>query len=252
MNNTLQNGFRVLELLSSTGESFSVKEIANTMDVPNSHACRLLKTLTEAGYVKQNSSRQYKISMKVLSLANMCLSKNQIRQKVHPFILKLSKDLKLDAYFSMPVELKPMIVEAAYYRANQNASLTAGSFNPIHCSASGKVCAAYYSENELKDFFKSNTLVKHTEHTITSKNKFRQQLKEILKSRIAWTEMERDPDSVACASPIFNSEGEMVGIIGGNFGSKISDKAKLQEYGKQIRATAAAASFALGYAEYDV
>jgi IclR family transcriptional regulator, KDG regulon repressor len=251
MNNTLTNGFQILELLSSTGESFSVKEIASAMDVPNSHACRLLKTLTEAGYVSQNSSRKYKISMKVLSLANMCLSKNQIRQKVHPFVIKLSKELKTDIYFSMPVENKPMIIDVSYYRANKDASLTAGSFNPINCSASGKVCAAYYSEDELDNFFNNNTLKKYTENTITSKCELKKQLQKIRKNKIAWTKMEKDKYSIACASPIFNSEGEMVGIIGGNFTQKQLSEDKLQEYGKQIRATASSASFALGYAEYE-
>ena len=64
MNNTLKNGFRVLELLSLTGESFSVKDISTTLNIPNSHACRLLKTLKGTGYVEQNSSRKYKMSMK--------------------------------------------------------------------------------------------------------------------------------------------------------------------------------------------
>jgi len=120
MNNTLKNGFRVLELLSLTGESLSVKDISNTLDIPNSHACRLLKTLKETGYVKQNSSRKYKISMKILSLSNMSLSKHQIRAKVHPFIIKLSKELHIDVYFSIPVEQKPMIVDVSYYRANND------------------------------------------------------------------------------------------------------------------------------------
>jgi len=252
MNNTLKNGFRVLELLSLTGESLSVKDISNTLDIPNSHACRLLKTLKETGYVKQNSSRKYKISMKILSLSNMSLSKHQIRSKVHPFIIKLSKELHIDVYFSIPVEQKPMIVDVSYYRANNDPFLTAGNFNPIHCSASGKVCAAYYSEEELNLFFKNNTLTKYTKYTITSQTKFTNELKEIRRKKIAWTNRERDNNSIACASPIFNSEGEMIGIIGGNFTAKTISEDKLQEYGKQIRATASSASFALGYAEYDI
>ena len=83
MNNTLRNGFKVLEILASTGERHSVKSIAEEMKVPNSHACRLLKTLSEAGYIEQDpATRLYGISLKILSLSNMCLSKNMIRRKV--------------------------------------------------------------------------------------------------------------------------------------------------------------------------
>jgi len=95
-------------------------------------------------------------------------------------------------------------------------------------------------------------LTKYTKYTITSQTKFTNELKEIRRKKIAWTNRERDNNSIACASPIFNSEGEMIGIIGGNFTAKTISEDKLQEYGKQIRATASSASFALGYAEYDI
>ena len=58
MNNTLRNGIKVLEFLSSTGSSHSVKDIAGEMELPNSHACRLLKTLTETGYVEQDGKNK--------------------------------------------------------------------------------------------------------------------------------------------------------------------------------------------------
>ncbi|MBO5722951.1 MAG: helix-turn-helix domain-containing protein [Lentisphaeria bacterium] len=43
----------MLDYLAETAEAMSVKELAEHFSLPNSHICRLLKTLTETGYVEQ-------------------------------------------------------------------------------------------------------------------------------------------------------------------------------------------------------
>ena len=53
MNNTLQNGFTILEYLAADAEERSVKELAEHFGLPNSHVWRLLKTLADTGYVEQ-------------------------------------------------------------------------------------------------------------------------------------------------------------------------------------------------------
>ena len=70
MNNTLQNGFMLLEFMAETANECSVKELAEHFELPNSHVCRLLKTLEATGYVQQiPGSRKYRISLKILCLS---------------------------------------------------------------------------------------------------------------------------------------------------------------------------------------
>ena len=64
MNNTLYNGFKLLDFLAVSAELVSVKELAEHFQLPNSHICRLLKTLVETGYVEQDpATRKYRISL---------------------------------------------------------------------------------------------------------------------------------------------------------------------------------------------
>lgn len=255
MNNTLKNGFKVLEFLSATGESHSVKEIAEKMQLPNSHACRLLKTLKETGYVEQNSkTKQYRISLQVLSLSHMCLSKNLIRQKVRPFIIRLSGELQVSTYLSIPANQQPMIIDAVYARNSgpSDSALTIGSINPVHTSASGKVCAAYHPAEGLEDFLAACPFDKQTPNTITSRQKFKEQLAKIKASKIALAVNERGESVVAAASPVFNSEGQLVGVIGAVLPIKDNySEEEIAKYADAIRETAEAASFSLGYAEYN-
>ena len=255
MNNTLQNGFKVLEFLSATGENHSVKEIAEKMELPNSHACRLLKTLTEIGYAEQDAkNRKYRISLKILSLSNMCLSKNLIRRKVRPFIIRLSVNMKINTYLSIPINHKPMIIDTIYANnsGSTDSALTIGSINPVHCSASGKICAAYHPEEGLQEYLNAFPFNKITENTITSRKKFTEQLEKIRENKIALTINERGESVIAAASPVFNSDGQLVGIIGAVLPTKNDyTETEINKYAESIRETAEAASFALGFAEYN-
>ncbi|NOY74349.1 MAG: IclR family transcriptional regulator [Kiritimatiellaeota bacterium] len=255
MNNTLRNGFKVLQVLASTEEMLSVTQIAEAMGVPNSHACRLLKTLSEAGYIEQDpKSRLYGISLKILSLSNLCLTKNIIRQKVKPFLLRLSKQRQINTYLSVCIENRPMIIDAIYFSAQHStdSALDIGTLNPIHCSASGKVAAAYHPPDDLDAFLEKCPFKKCTDQTITSKKKFIESLPEIRERKVALAIYERGKSVVAAASPVFNVNGELAGIIGAQMPPKENyEHEEISEYAGAVRETAEAASFSLGFAEYD-
>ena len=132
MNNTLANGFRVLEHLAATAEPHSVKDLAAALNLPNSHACRLLKTLVETGYVEQDSkSRRYVISLRTLCLSNACLSRLAIRNRVRPFLDKLCREIERTVFLSVPLSWRPLVVDVLYPDGiNHDSALAIGSVNP--------------------------------------------------------------------------------------------------------------------------
>ena len=147
-----------------------------------------------------------------------------------------------------------MLIDAVYTNNSGNAdsALTAGSMNPVHASASGKVCAAYHPEEGLQEFLTTCPLKKMASNTITSRKKFTQQLAEIRDNKIALTINERGESITASASPVFNSNGKLVGVIGALLPTKDTyTKTEIAKYADIIRETAEAASFALGFAEYN-
>ena len=255
MNNTLRNGFRVLEILASEEKKLSVKRISDEMGVPKSNACRLLKTLAASGYVEQDESTKcYGISLKILALSNLCLTKNIVRKKARPFIAKLSRRRQIDAYLSVTVGNKPMVVDAVYLkgaRAGDSAS-TIGSYNSIHCSATGKVAAAFHPEADLDEFLEGCSFERKGPRTITSKDKFIETLPEIRARKIALAVYESGSMMVAAASPIFDNSEELAGIIGILLPNKADyEHDEIMKYAEDVRATAEAVSFSLGYADYE-
>ncbi|HPO91723.1 MAG TPA: IclR family transcriptional regulator, partial [Victivallales bacterium] len=216
MNNTLQNGFKILEYLASTAEAYSVKELAEYFKIPNSHACRLLKTLVQTGYVEQEKKGgKYKISLRILTLSNACLSRLVIRNRLRPFLIRLCGLSALPVYLIVPFERRPLIIDVVYpEKARGDYGLTIGALNPVHASAGGKLCAAYIPEEELDSFLENIEFIKYTEKTITNKEFFKSELKKIREEMIAITDSERFPGTYAIAAPVFDFRGNFVSAIG--------------------------------------
>lgn len=252
MNNTLTNGFKIMEYLAGTADAHSVKELAEHFQLPNSHVCRLLKTLTEIGYVEQEKkTRKYKISLKILCLSNACLKRMNIRDRIKPYAVKLAHELNQAVFLSLPHEGHALIIDVIYpENVSKGSGLEIGSVNIAHISATGKVCAAY--QEDLDSYLDSLDLFKVTEKTITDKETFRHELEKIRKERIAITDSERGKNVAAVACPLFNCEEQFVAAIGVMLpaGKNSSDQWEL--YKSKIRETAENASYALGYARYNL
>ncbi|MFH1022591.1 MAG: IclR family transcriptional regulator [Planctomycetota bacterium] len=250
MNNTLSNGLRVVELLSEREEPFSVKDVAIALKLPNSHACRLLKTLVESGYVEQESKgRRYKISLKALRLANNCLCRLGIRGRLRPFLVRLCRSMEAAIYLSVPYQGLPLIIDIAYPGGRHiDAGISIGSVNPIHASASGKICAAWHSEDSLDDFLAAQAFPRLTDNTITGIEQFKKELADIRKAGVAVANGERAAGVGAIAAPVFNCDGDFIAILGAAFDSGRFSEDDWEKNKDTVREAAEAASFALGYA----
>lgn len=247
MNNTLNNGFMILERMAGTAELFSIKELADHFKLPNSHVCRLLKTLAETGYVEQDSkSRKYRVSCKILELSNACLKRMQIRTRVRPFASRFSRDNSIPVYLTVPHEGHSLIVDVFYTdNAGADAGIAIGGINDAHVTACGKACAAYRNtpeENENIDLYKL------TEKTITDKKAFLDELVKVKEQGFAVTNSEKGRNINAIAAPVFNCDGEFVAALGAQLPVRELSPSEWDSYIGKLVECAESCSFSLGYA----
>ena len=145
MNNTLYNGFKLLDFLAVSAELVSVKELAEHFQLPNSHICRLLKTLVETGYVEQDpATRKYRISLKILNLAHSRLQSERLPELARPYIRKLAEKLDATVFVTRTCKGRSLIIATEYPDlALQNSTTVTGALHSPTSSACGQICAAY-------------------------------------------------------------------------------------------------------------
>lgn len=150
MNNTLHNGFRLLDHLAETAESLSVKVLAEHFQLPSSHVCRLLKSLTATGYVEQDpTNRKYRISLKILNLAHARLQKERLLELARPYMRSLAEKLDAAVFVTRVYQGYSLIVGTEYPPLIPMGSDTVvGTLHSPTSSACGQICAAYARETD--------------------------------------------------------------------------------------------------------
>jgi len=239
VNNTLTNGFKLLELLAASNAERSVTELTEEMGRPASHVCRLLKTLVDIGYVEQNlTTRKYWVSLRLLTLAHVRLARLDFRRIGHPYALRLADELQAQVYLSQPLRGLSIMVDVANPRdSTLDAGLVIGQIHSIRHSASGKLCAAYADQAERKSLLE----MMREEGRPFKKSVWLAELRAIRKAGIA---IRRKPDLLALAVPVFQAEGIFCGALGIYFASKTRLTPAIEAAARQA---AGGISFALGY-----
>lgn len=93
MSSVMSRTLGVLELLSSHPEGLAVSSIAERLDLPASAAHRLLKELSQLGYVKQlRSQGDYALTIKLASMGLSFLAKTGIHDIAQPILDRLAAE----------------------------------------------------------------------------------------------------------------------------------------------------------------
>ena len=239
MNNTLQNGFRLLEMLADNGGEMSVTELAAQASLPPSHVCRLLKTLVQTGYLEQlPETRKYRVSLRILSLAHARLVHLDLRRTGHPFVALLAEELNGHAYLSAPWQGYSIIVDVVCPRRYVvDFGVVIGQVHSVFHSACGKVCAAFATADEVAALHRELTPGEKSE----SLKVWQAEFVRIRGTRFA---VRNEQGILAVAAPLFRA-GE---IFSGALGVMLPAGTKLSpEIEQTLKRTASALSFAMGY-----
>ena len=251
MNNTLRYGFDILEFLAKSGSDCSTSELARELNLSKSQTCRILKTLTEVGYVSQNTeNRQYSINLSILKLSHNYLAAMKQRHVIRPYMQELVDKFGQGCFSSVPVGLEAIVCDVIYPRnLVDSAAVLAeiGAVNDPYSTGSGKICAAYLSAENIEKLIKRRPPVKLTPETLVDKNAILAEYAEIKKHKLACSKSERTLGENSVAAPIFDRNGQLIATIGIALPSGKQSKEVWDEYKNAIIRAANGASFALGY-----
>src|SRR6185436_14310999 len=108
---SIQKAFRILERLASAGAPQGVTEISAALELEKSSISRLLKSLSELGYVVQGARRgQYQVSAKLVTLAQQYLGGDRLAREAGPVLRELALNARASAHLAVLVRGEMVIV----------------------------------------------------------------------------------------------------------------------------------------------
>lgn len=246
--NPLHKVFSIIEtVVAGQDKGVTYSEIVAALDLPKSSVHRILKAITELGYLNFNpETKRYFGSLRLAALGAQVMSNFHLREHVRPYLLELHRETDhttnlavLDGTIGVYVDK----IESKDFGIKLFSEI--GKTFPLHCTGLGKALLAFSSDDTVGKLLKK-PLKAVTEKTITEPEVLKRELALIRDRGYALDNEEITRGIICVASPVLGFDGEVVCAISITFPAYIKDDRGIEPEIAAIKKYAALLSGSLG------
>jgi DNA-binding IclR family transcriptional regulator len=210
----LDRALTILELLAQHPDGLSMIEIAGILDFPNNSVYRITSTLFDHGYLSRDEhSKRFSLTRKLLALGYASLSEKNVIEMSMDIMRQLRDTTKETVLLATLLSEAMVVMEQVPGTHPFKFMVDAGSRIELHSSAPGKAMLAFLPQSETEEILGRMKMPRFNERTITHKNRFRKELKQVQAQGYAVDHGE-ELEGVHCVgAPIFNERGYPVASI---------------------------------------
>ncbi len=243
---SLERGLSLLELLSKEPFEMNMQEISGRLNIPSASLWRILKVLTDRGYVIFDPKRHtYRLGFKLMSMGNYLLETSHFRSSIREHLMHLAEltgeTVELDVRIRDQLVLIEQVVgpEGLYLYSHPGSAMPY-----FHATAPGKVYLSHLSKERLRNVMNKLGFPRLTKNTLQSMERLEQELEEIRKRGYA-VDIEEMREGVGrVAAPIYNESGKIMACIAVVCPAfRLRDKDRLERYGSCVKRVAEDISF---------
>ncbi|OLN21964.1 IclR family transcriptional regulator [Domibacillus antri] len=204
----------IIALVSASRNGLGVTEIANQMDINKSSVFRTLATLMQYGYIEQNEETgRYRIGYAFLDVSSRLLDSLDVRSEAQPVLKQLEDETNEVVHLVVYDRGEVVYIEKLDGHEALRMHSKVGKRAPVHCTSVGKAILAHLPAAEVIDILDRKGMPVHTEHTITSKQTFLEELTNVKKNGYALDLEENEPGIRCIAAPVFDHNGNVAAAV---------------------------------------
>jgi IclR family transcriptional regulator, acetate operon repressor len=172
---SIERAFGLLETMADHGGTMGLSQLAAESGLPLPTIHRLLRTLVDLGYLRQDAGRQYVLAPRLIRLGESSGAMLSVWAKPH--LDRLVVELGESANLAMLDGDEIVYVAQAQSRRSMRMFTEVGRRVLPHCTAVGKAILAGMPEEQVHDLLRRTGMPQHTEHTITDPDAFAKALR---------------------------------------------------------------------------
>lgn len=209
---SLERGLIVLEALLDNHPA-GVTDLAAALDLDKTVVHRLLYTLHQLEYVKQDENRKYLPGPKLLRIGAKTLATLDLRALALPYMHQLAAHTKGVAHLAKWVESRAIYIERVQDPSLRLVTTDVGGEAPGYCSAAGKVLWAYLPQMELDRLLEETPRPAHTVNTLLDAFEIQHHLAQVRAQGYAIDNEEHRLGLIGIGAPIFDHTGDVAASI---------------------------------------
>lgn len=187
---SIERAFGLLETMADSGGMMGLSQLATASGLPLPTIHRLVRTLVDLGYLRQEPSRQYVLGPRLIRLGES--SSHMLSIWARPHLAALVDELGESANLAMLDGDQIVYVAQVPSRHSMRMFTEVGRRVLPHCTAVGKAILAELPEGQVRDLLHRTGMPQHTENTITDPDQFARQLTLAAKDGYAMDEGEQE------------------------------------------------------------
>jgi IclR family acetate operon transcriptional repressor len=187
---SIERAFGLLETMADAGGMMGLSQLATASGLPLPTIHRLVRTLVDLGYLRQEPSRQYVLGPKLIRLGES--SSHMLSVWARPHLARLVDELGESANMAMLDGDQVVYLAQVPSRHSMRMFTEVGRRVLPHCTAVGKAILAQLPESEVRDLLHRTGMPQHTDNTITTPDAFTTQLRKAEEHGYATDEGEQE------------------------------------------------------------
>ena len=227
---SIVRAFNIIETIAEHNNSMTITELSQKVTLHKSTVHRLLNTLIQLGYVKQNAqTSQYELTLKCFEIGVSIVKQNDLISVARPYLEAL-RDLSGEVvHLVIPDDKEIIYIDKVESTQTLRMHSFVGKRAPLYCTAVGKAILADQPSQAIENYWQSIDPIKYTPNTIVTLDAFFDELSQIKIEGISFDNEEQESGIRCIAVSLKNYSGETIGAlsISGPLGRMTDDKMAL-------------------------
>ena len=210
---SLERAFDLLETMADAGGVIGLSRLAaeSGLALPTIH--RLIRTLVDLGYVRQEPSRQYSLGPRLIRLGES--ASHLLGTWSRPYLSGLVDDLGESANLAILDGDQVVYVAQVQSRHSMRMFTEVGRRVYPHCTAVGKALLAHLPPQDVHALLARTGMPAQTEHTITDPTRFAEEIDRVRDQGYATDDGEQEIGVRCVAVPVLGTSNRLAISISG-------------------------------------
>lgn len=203
----------IVEYLAQNHRGYGITELARALGISTNGVFRILKCLTERGYVEVDPAGGYRLGTKFFTLGMQLYARFDLRRRARPHLEQLCEQSGETAQLYSLQEDHALVLDCVTPAASSFIQVLPGSRMEIHASAFSKAMLAFLPEGEARRRL-PRKMVALTPHTVTDREMLFKELAQVRASGLAYDREGYMLGIFCIGAPVFNVNSEPVAGLG--------------------------------------
>jgi IclR family acetate operon transcriptional repressor len=210
---SVERAFELIETMADAGGVIGLSKLAQQSGLALATIHRLVRTLVDLGYVRQEPSRQYSLGPRLIRLGES--ASHLLGTWSRPYLTGLVDALGESANLAMLDGDEVVYVAHVQSRQSMRMFTEVGRRVHPHCTAVGKALLAHLPPGDVQALLRRAGMPAQTEHTITDPDRFAEEIDRIRASGYAMDDGEQEIGVRCVAVPVLDTVSRLAVSISG-------------------------------------